>query len=217
MDNFVVYAFCREDGTFYYIGKGRPERPYGKRKKGIRPPAQRERIIILHKNLPEGVAFDYEEKLILFYGRKDIGTGLLRNRTNGGEGASGWVPDEEWRKKKSADMAGERNPFFGKKHKPSTIEMQKQNRKGKCLGADNSMYGKKRPDVAERNRENLITGESHPMYGKSRPDLALRNKDNCPSKGTKWYNNGEIDKRYRPSDVPEGFVPGRLNTSRKKP
>jgi hypothetical protein len=101
MNNFVVYAYCREDGTFYYIGKGKPERPYSKRIKGINPPRNRSRILILHEGLSEGVSFEYEKKLILFYGRKDLGTGLLRNKTNGGEGVSGWVPGENWRKGKS--------------------------------------------------------------------------------------------------------------------
>jgi len=101
MNNFVVYAYCREDGTFYYIGKGKPDRPYSKRRKGINPPRDRSRILILHEGLSEGVSFEYEKKLILFYGRKDLETGLLRNKTNGGEGVSGWVPSENWRKGKS--------------------------------------------------------------------------------------------------------------------
>jgi hypothetical protein len=178
MDNFVVYAYCREDGTFYYIGKGRPRRPYGKRKEGVKPPKDRSRILILHEGLSEQLAFSYEEKLILFYGRKDLGTGLLRNMTNGGEGTAGWIPTEQW------------------------IKAQRK---------------KKRPDLASWNRKNPKSGEDHPMYGQSRPDLASRNKEDCPSKGTKWFNNGEIDKRFHPGNVPEGFVPGRLNMGRKSP
>ncbi len=99
MDNFVVYAYCRKDGTFYYIGKGRPYRPYQWRgKRGINPPKDRSRVIILHSGLAEKTSLDYEKKLILFYGRKDLGTGLLKNRTDGGEGTCGWVPSEEYRK-----------------------------------------------------------------------------------------------------------------------
>jgi hypothetical protein len=182
MDNFVVYAYCRENGTFYYIGKGRPRRPYGKRREGIKPPKDRDRILILHSGLTEQTAFDYEEKLILFYGRKDLGTGLLRNMTNGGEGVSGWIPDEEWRKKKSESMRGEGNPAY----------------------KDGSRLRR-----TSKPRESMA-GENNPMYGKPRPDLASRNKEGCPSKGTKWYNNGQIDKRFVPGTESEGFVQGRL-------
>jgi hypothetical protein len=213
MDNFVVYAYCRKDGTFYYIGKGRPRRPYGKRKEGIKPPRDRDRILILHSRLSEQTAFDFEEKLILFYGRKDLGTGLLRNMTNGGEGVSGWIPDGEWRKKKSESMSGEGNPMFGMKLAGSSNHMHgkklsenhvrkiSENRRGKCTGEKNHFF-----DVH-------LTGELNPMYGKERPDLAARNKEGCPSTGTKWYNNGEVDKRFQPDSVPEGFTPGRLKVA----
>lgn len=202
MDNFVVYAYCREDGTFYYIGKGRPRRPYGKRKEGIKPPTDKNRILVLHTGLSEQTAFDFEEKLILFYGRKDLGTGLLRNMTNGGDGVSGWIPDEEWRQKKSESMNGVNNPFYGKTHTPEQLDKLKQNRTGKYTGEENHFFGL------------CLSGELNPMYGKERPDLALRNKEKCPSKGTKWFNNGEIDKRFNLGEVPEGFVPGRLKISK---
>lgn len=105
MDNFVVYAYCRKNGTYYYIGKGRPNRPYTWRgKRGINPPKDRSRILILHSNLTEDVSFEYERKLILFYGRKDLGLGLLKNRTDGGEGTSGWIPSKEYRKNRSAQI-----------------------------------------------------------------------------------------------------------------
>lgn len=195
MNNFVVYAYCREDGTFYYIGKGRPRRPYGKRREGIKPPKDKDKILILHTGLPEKTAFDYEEKLILFYGRKDLGTGLLRNMTNGGEGVAGWVPDEEWRKKKSESMSGEGNPMFGVK-----------------------LTGRRNPYLSELNRMlnplRDMRGDNNPMFGKERPDLAERNREECPSKGTKWFNNGEIDKRFPPDSVANGFVPGRLKVAR---
>jgi hypothetical protein len=103
MDNFVVYAYCRKDGTFYYIGKGNPGRPYVWRgKRGINPPLDKSRVLILHSGLSEEIALDYEKRFILFYGRKDTGTGLLKNRTDGGEGTCGWNPSKEYREKRSA-------------------------------------------------------------------------------------------------------------------
>lgn len=195
MDNFVVYAYCREDGTFYYIGKGRPRRPYGKREKGVKPPKDRNRILILHQGLNEQTAFIYEENLILFYGRKDLGTGLLRNMTNGGEGVSGWIPGEEWRQKKSDSMSGEGNPMFGV-----------------------SLRGRSNPWLTEYNRSHNplrdMSGENNPMYGEPRPDVADRNRQRCPSKGTKWFNDGKTDRRFPLDNVPEGFTPGRLKVAK---
>jgi hypothetical protein len=109
VNNFVVYAYSRkgEDafgrvGTFYYIGKGRPKRPYSNNR-GVKKPKDRSRIHILHKNLEEKTAFEYEIGLILLYGRADLYPkwGTLRNYTNGGEGCSGRVMSEEELKKRA--------------------------------------------------------------------------------------------------------------------
>ena len=92
MDNkFYTYAYLRVDGTPYYIGKGCGNRCFEKRKTGRRTPPDRSRILILKKNLTEEEAFKHEIYMIAVYGRKDNGTGILRNLTNGGEGASGRV------------------------------------------------------------------------------------------------------------------------------
>lgn len=47
--NFAVYAYMRKNGTPYYIGKGRPERPYQNSGRYCRTPP-RERIVLLHEN-----------------------------------------------------------------------------------------------------------------------------------------------------------------------
>lgn len=197
MRKFVVYAFCREDGTFYYIGKGSKKRAYSKRPHGINPPKDKNRVLILHSELDEGTAFDYERKLILFYGRKDLGTGLLRNMTDGGEGVSGWIPSAEWRSKKRASMRGENNPFYGKTHTQIAKDAISRKNKGRLAGENNPMFGK-RP-----------VGEQNPMSGKSRPDLTRRNKE-CPScLGTRWYTNGVETRRCTKGQQPEGFWLGR--------
>jgi hypothetical protein len=87
---FYVYQYLREDGTPYYVGKGKGNRAWNRNKhERIRRPLKDDRIIIVKDNLTEQEAHNLEINLIAKFGRKDIGTGILRNLTNGGEGGSG--------------------------------------------------------------------------------------------------------------------------------
>lgn len=88
-NRFYTYAYLREDNTPYYIGKGAGYRAYYKYKNQIKPPKDKSRIILLKQNLTEEEAFKHEKYMIAVFGRKDLGTGILHNRTDGGEGSSG--------------------------------------------------------------------------------------------------------------------------------
>ena len=106
---YYTYAYLREDRTPYYIGKGRGRRIHST-KRIVKPPKDKSRIIFLKENLTEEEAFKHEKYMIAVFGRKDNGTGILRNLTDGGEGASNQGTPEQRResaRKREASMTPE--------------------------------------------------------------------------------------------------------------
>jgi hypothetical protein len=82
--NYYTYAYLREDGTPYYIGKGKGNRIHSKNGRVFLPPPK-ERRIYLKQNLTEEEAFKHEVYVISILGRKDLGTGILQNKSNEGK------------------------------------------------------------------------------------------------------------------------------------
>jgi len=149
---YYTYAYLREDGTPYYIGKGKAGRITNSLHR-IAIPKNEERIIYLKKNLTDEESRRHEIYMIAIFGRKDLGTGILRNMTDGGEGCAGRVLSKETKKKLSAAHKGRKK---SEAHRKALSEAAKKRRasdkwkesvsaakRGKYTGKDNHNYGRK--------------------------------------------------------------------------
>ena len=140
---YYVYSYLREDNSPYYIGKGTKGRAYASANHRIKAPKEKERIHILKDNLTEEEAYDLEKLYIKMFGRVDLGTGILRNLSDGGEGPTGYKTTPEQRRKIALSRMGEKHPLYGVSPSEETREKQRQALKGKYVGEKNPMYGKK--------------------------------------------------------------------------
>jgi hypothetical protein len=115
-EGFYTYLWFRKDALPYYVGKGCGRRAYTNHGHGVHRPKFRARIFVQYWESEEK-AFEMEKWYIAFYGRKDNGTGILRNRTDGGESppsAKGIKRSEETRKKMSEAQKGPNSYWYGK-------------------------------------------------------------------------------------------------------
>lgn len=202
-NRFYTYAYLREDGNPYYIGKGEGRRAYKKRKGEIGKPTDKTRIIFLKQNLTEEEAFRHEIYMIFVFGRKDIKTGILRNKTDGGEGPSGIIPwnkgkphSEETKRKQSELKKGKNNPNYGKIVSEETRKKQSDAKKGKPRSEETirkvseANRGKIRSEETKRNQSEKMKGENNPMYGKKHSE-ETRKKQSDAKKGEKHPQYGK--------------------------
>ena len=110
MNEYYTYAYLREDGTPYYIGKGKGRRMCQQNNHAVRVP-NKNSILILKDNLTEEEAFLHEVYMISVLGRKDLGTGILRNLTEGGEGFSSATMRRFWERRRERKIQEWRDEY----------------------------------------------------------------------------------------------------------
>lgn len=179
-DDFYVYLYLREDQTPYYVGKGRRHRYLKKHTVAVPPP---DRIKFVAKNLFNHEAMLLEKRLIALYGRQDLGTGILRNQTTGGEGS---VPGPAVRAKLSAAKKGQRPNNYGKTFKCKVDTGARSKAKA---GANHPYYGVQR---TEEERQRISNGlklvwdraiQTCPHCGKQgKQNMSRWHFDNCRNK-----------------------------------
>lgn len=199
-NRFYTYAYLRDDKTPYYIGKGQGNRIHKKRSKEIRIPKDESRIIFLKQNLTEDEAFRHEKYMIALFGRKDLATGILHNKTNGGEGSSGFFHNEKTKKRISETNSGENNYWYGKSHSKESKRKMSKSHRGKSLSEETKQK------LSKMNKGKIVSQET-------RQKLSEAHKGKLVSEETKRklseINKGKIaseETRRKLSEIHKGRV-----------
>jgi hypothetical protein len=164
MSIYYVYQWLREDLTPYYIGKGSGKRRFVSSHRYVKPPKDPSLNRIIAQNLPEDTAFAVERFMIRVHGRKDLGTGILLNFTDGGEGVSGYVPTPEVREQISNTL------------KSKNITRSDETKKKISI----SQTGKKRDDAARAKISAAGIGRPQSEETKLRKSLGLKGRKQSP-------------------------------------
>jgi len=182
MNEYYTYAYLREDGTPYYIGKGKRYRINEQNGKAAKLPPIHRRIY-LKTNLTEQEAFRHEIYMISVLGRKDLDTGILRNLTNGGEGNAGRVVDDDVRGKiregvnkwyqdnevKNSTREKLRQNWLGRKHSEQSKQLMSKVAKGRKFSEEHksnlskALTGREYSEEYKRNMEVATTKNTYQL------------------------------------------------------
>lgn len=172
MNNYYTYAYLRKDGTPYYIGKGKDDRISSKQR-SINSPKDKSRIIFLKQNLLEEEAFKHEIYMIAVFGRKDLGTGILHNKTNGGEGTSGRIITDDTRNKIKQKNKGKK---LTDEHKRKISKANKGKSATWNIGKKHSIETRKKISEALKGKVTWNIGRKHSIETKEKLSKAHKGK-----------------------------------------
>lgn len=128
-------------------------------------------------------AFSLESKLIKQYGRIDLGTGILRNRTDGGEGVRNHPRTESHNKKISESCKGKSKPKSFE-HRAKIQEFMDAHNTGKSYeeiyGSEKSIAIKEK--ISKTSKGRIVTEETREKIrlaqkGKPRKKASLETRE----------------------------------------
>ena len=202
-NTYYIYAYLRSKdsdtakaGTPYYIGKGKGRRAWDK-SHVVPVPSNKVLIVILENNLTEVGSLALERRYIAWFGRKDLKTGILLNKTAGGDGTQNIIP---WNK--------------GVKQTEEHRIKNSTSKKGKCTGPKTALHRKNislstagKPKSKEHCRKISATllaktpEQNYQSYGGER----------ASNFGKMWITTGKISKLIIKTDpIPTGWYKGRI-------
>ena len=174
MSEYYTYAYLREDGRPYYIGKGKGKRLFYKYGKNCIPPKDKSKIIKLKENLTEEEAFKHEIYMIAVFGKKCDGTGILMNIADGGNAPPTYYGEDSPSKRPEVRAkigAANKKSLKGKKIPEEVRQKQSNTWKEKLKNNPRPMsyYTENIKKMAERNRTDKEKHKRHSKIMKGRP------------------------------------------------